>query len=113
MRISDKYISNFKKFIDGSFLRKTVSSQWMFFIYLEILSVLYIANQFSYEKIYMDMDFRRHEILELKSESVSIATKLMELSKESQVAKEAEARKLDLLISERPPQQIIMPKETK
>ncbi len=113
MKIPEKYITNFKKIIDGSLLRKTISTNWLFLIYLELLAVLYIANQFSYEKIYMNMDFCRQELLELKSESVFISSKLMELSKESQVAKELSDRKMNLMISDRPPQQIYMPKEIK
>jgi hypothetical protein len=111
MKRFENYTNRFKKFIDGSYLRHAVKGQWRFFMYLELLAILYITNQFAYERIFMDKEKLKKEINELKSESVTVAAKLMELSKESQVEKEVNKRGINLMISDTPPQEIIIPKE--
>jgi hypothetical protein len=108
MSKSETYANFLKRIIDGTVLSNTLKGQWLFIIYVEILIMFYIANQFAFEKIYQDTEQIKKEVYELKSEYIMISSKLMELCKESQVKNEVDKRNLKLIISPRPPKEIVI-----
>jgi hypothetical protein len=104
----EKYALKFKKVLDGSLFRDSMKGKWLFIMYLEFLTIIYIANRFWYEKIYMDTAKMRKEVMELKSESITVAAKLMEISRESQIEKQVKERGTNLQVTDCPPKQIFI-----
>ena len=74
--------------IDGTFLtRESVIKSLPFIFYIAFLAVLYIGNAFYAEKKIMQIEKIKKELKELRSESISVKSKLMYLSKQSEVIK--------------------------
>lgn len=94
----------FRQLIDGSLLtRKTVLKQLPFIIVLSVLAVLYIANRYHAMKINREIIELQTEIRELRARSITTAAELMNLSRQSQVAKMVREKGMDLKESVTPP----------
>ena len=96
------------KFIDGSLLKQFIAGNWKYIIFLHVLSVFYIHNRYSAEKIYMDTAKINKEIRELRTESILIATELMNISKEHDLALLTKQNGLDLYLPDSPPKEIVI-----
>jgi hypothetical protein len=73
---------------DGTFLtRQSVIKSLPFIFYIAFLAVLYIGNAFYAEKKIMQIEKIKKELKELRSESISVKSNLMYLSKQSEVIK--------------------------
>ncbi|MGQ1910926.1 FtsL-like putative cell division protein [Marinifilum sp. RC60d5] len=108
-----KEISNgsFKDFIDGSFLTKTVVvHQLPFVLFVVVLGILYISNRYTSEKVYRDMIKLEKELKDLRFESITTASDLMYMSKQSEVVKRVKRDGLDLIESTEPPIKIYLEK---
>jgi hypothetical protein len=96
-----------KYFLDGSILtRDSVVRQLPFILFLTLMAILYIANRFNAEKLVRETVRSQNEVRELRSESISIASELMFISKQTEVAKLVEQNGLDLKEATIPPKQI-------
>jgi len=100
----------FLRFIlDGSILTKDTFIRQLPFIFLMLfLAMVYIANRFHAEKIVRDTAQLQNELKELKSESITTASELMNISKPSEVIKIIEQNGLKLQEATEPPTKIIV-----
>lgn len=74
--------------IDGTILtRESVLKGLPFLFYIAFLAVLYIGNAFYAEKKVMQIEKIKKELKELRTESISVKSNLMYLSKQSEVIK--------------------------
>ncbi|MDQ1772160.1 hypothetical protein GQR60_16105 [Labilibaculum sp. A4] len=100
-----------KDFIDGSILTKTeVVQQLPFIIFLVVLGIFYISNRYRSERVYRDMVGLEQELKELRFESITTASDLMYMSKQSEVVKRVENEGLDLIEATEPPIKIYLEK---
>ncbi|MDE5420122.1 hypothetical protein L3049_19190 [Labilibaculum sp. DW002] len=77
-----------KDFIDGSILSKTaVVQQLPFILFLVALGIFYISNRYHSERVYREMISLEKELKELRFESITTASDLMYMSKQSEVVK--------------------------
>ena len=101
--------SEFKKFslkdlIDGSILtRKSIVKQIPYILFLSLLAGVYIGNRYHAEKIIRDLDKLQREVMDLRAESITSASDLMYISKQSEVAKLVKESHLNLKESVTPP----------
>ncbi len=95
---------SFRQIIDGSLLtRQAVVRQLPFILFLALLAVLYIANRYNAMRITRQVNELQAEIRELRARSITIAAELMNLSRQSQVARMVQEKGLDLKESVTPP----------
>ena len=78
-----------------------------FILFLTALGILYIANGYHTEKLYMRKMSLEKEVGELRFESITTASDLMKLSVQSEVEKRIREAGLDLTQSRVPPVKII------
>ncbi len=99
-----KKSSSIKDVIDGSFLNsKNFIGQLPFILFLTFLAILYIANRYHAEKVVRETSKIRSEVKELRAEAITITSKLMNISKQSAVARLVKERGLELKESTEPP----------
>lgn len=101
-----------KSIIDGSVLtRDSVVKQVPFIIFLTFLAILYIANRYHIERVVRDTVKIQREVEELRFESITTAADLMYISKQSEVARLVQEKKLGLEELVKPPGKIIIEKD--
>lgn len=95
---------SFKQIIDGTLLtRQAVIRQLPFILFLALLGVLYISNRYNAMRITRQVNEMQAEIRELRAHSITIAAELMNMSRQSQVARMVQEKGLDLKESVTPP----------
>jgi len=100
-----------KDFVDGSVLtRDAVVQQLPFVLFLVLLSIFYISNRYRSERVFREMVTLEKELKELRFESITTASDLMEMSKQSEVAKRVQREGLNLQESLEPPIKIYLKK---
>ena len=100
---------SFKDIISGSVLSKDVVVHHLpFILFIAILSIYYISNRYHSERVYRDMVGLEKELKELRFESITTASQLMYMSKQSEVVKRVEKEGLDLIESTEPPIKIYL-----
>jgi len=101
-----------KEFLDGSLLtKKIVLEQFPYLIFLTFLALIYIANRYHAEKVVRRTNTIQNELKELRSEAITMSSKLMEISRQSSVIKLIKKRKLDLTEPIKPAKRIVIDKE--
>lgn len=77
-----------RSFLGGAFLlnRKTVK-QLPFLLFLASLGLVYISNSYYSEKNIRRTDKLQHELKELRYEYISTKSQLMQMQRQSQIAK--------------------------
>ena len=104
--------SSLKDFINGSLLKsETIVKQLPFIIFLTFLALIYIANRYHAEKKLRNVINLQKEVKELRVEMITTESKLMYLSKQSEVVKLVEKKGLELNEAVEPPTKIIADKE--
>jgi len=99
--------TNFRDLLDGSILtRKSIVKQLPFVLFLSFLATVYIGNRFHAEKIIRDLSRMQEEVRDLRAASITTASELMFMSKQSEVIKMVEANQLELKESVKPPVRI-------
>ncbi|MBN1596740.1 MAG: hypothetical protein JW894_00455 [Bacteroidales bacterium] len=102
----------FRGFIDGSILTlSSVMKQLPFILFLVFLAVVYIANRYHAEKIVRQITKMKDEVKDLRSEQITTASELMNLSKPSNVKLLIEQKGIDLEEPEDPPKVIVAKKK--
>lgn len=94
-----------KNLLGGSFLAKDSSIRFLpFLLFLTFLGLIYISNIYYAEENIRKIDDLKNELKELRYEYISTHTKLMHISKQSELAKRLEV--LGLKESTTPPYKI-------
>jgi hypothetical protein len=97
--------------INGNFLtNKSSVKQAPFVMFLTLVALLYISNSYYAERKIRQINKINNEIKELRSEYITSKSKLMFVSKQSEVAKTAEEMGLPIKESTTPPGKIIVNK---
>ena len=78
-----------------------------FIVFLMVIGIVYIANGYHMEKLYMEKVALEKEVDELRFESITTASELMRLSVQSEVEKRIREAGLDLVQSRVPPVKIV------
>ncbi|MDE5423281.1 hypothetical protein L3073_13765 [Ancylomarina sp. DW003] len=100
---------SFKDIISGSVLSKDVVVRHLpFILFIAILGIYYISNRYHSERVYREMISLEKELKELRFESITTASDLMYMSKQSEVVKRVEKEGLDLIESTEPPVKIYL-----
>jgi hypothetical protein len=103
---------SFRGILDGSLLaKKEVAKQLPFIIFLTLLGIIYIANRYHAERVSREVLSLQEEVKELRAESITTASELMFISKQSEVSKLVEQRGLGLKESLEPPKKIVIEKK--
>jgi len=96
-----------KEVLSGSLIvKKTLLEQLPFVFFLTFIAVIYIGNRYHAERIYRRTVTLQNEIKELRSESITTASELMNLSKQSEVTKMIQEKGLEVKESVIPPVKI-------
>lgn len=96
-----------KEVLDGRLLADTVLRRNMVFVlFLTLLGILYIANGYNTEKLYMKKVALEKELGDLRFESVTTASELMRISVPSEVERRVKEAGLELVQSKEPPVKI-------
>jgi hypothetical protein len=104
--------SRFRNIMDGSLLtRDKVVKQLPFVLFLTLTIILYIANRYHAEKLVRRTLEMQTELKELRAESISTASELEYISRQSQVARLIDERNMDLKQLEKPPYQLVEEKK--
>jgi cell division protein FtsL len=99
--------TSLKEILDGSVLtREKVVKQLPFVLFVAFLMFLYIGNRYHTEKIIRQTLELQSELKELKAESISLASELEYLSRQSQVARLLKERGIGLVEAQAPPVKI-------
>ncbi len=100
-----------KNILDGSILtRDSVINQLPYIFFLTLIAAVYIANRYNAEKIVRQSYKVQAELKELRAESITVASKLMFVSKQSEVARLVKENGLGLEEAVEPPRKLIVEK---
>jgi hypothetical protein len=98
--------------INGNFLTNASAvKQIPFILFLVLVAIVYISNTYYAEKILRKTNNVNNEIKELRSEYITSKSDLMFISKQSEVARAAEAMKIGIKESVVAPKKIVVEKE--
>ncbi len=101
--------STLKSILDGSILTKDgVIDQLPYFGFLTLIAVFYIANRYHAESIVRETIKLQAEIKELRAESITSASKLMYVSKQSEVLRLVNKQNLGLKEAVEPPKKLVI-----
>lgn len=99
--------ANLRNILDGSLMtRELVVKNFRFLLLLTGLSLVLIANRYHAEKMVREKNGLQYKIKELRSESITVSSKLMELSRQSSVANLVEKKGLGLKELKKPAKKI-------
>ncbi|MDD2279840.1 MAG: FtsL-like putative cell division protein [Bacteroidales bacterium] len=105
---SAKRKGGIRDIINGNILNKeNVTSQIPYILFLAVLAIFYIGNRYKYEKLIRSEQTLQIEVKNLRAESITTASQLMFISKQSQVSRLVKERGLGLEESVTPPKKII------
>ena len=100
-----------KDFLTGNVLTsQTVSKQLPYIIFLAFLAVFYIGNRYRYEKLVKKEQKLQKEVRNLRAESITTASQLMFISKQSEVYRMVREKGLGLEELKTPAFKIIIDK---
>jgi hypothetical protein len=106
--IAPKRRGGVRDILNGNiFNKQTVSGQVPYILFLALLALIYITNRYRYEKLIRTGQAIQVEVKNLRAESITTASQLMFISKQSQVSKLVKERELGLVESVEPPKKIV------
>ena len=104
--------TSLREILDGSVLtREKVVRQLPFVLFITFLLILYIGNRYQTERAIRSTLILQTSLKELRAESISLASELENLSRQSQVARLVEQKSLGLVESQDPPIKITVKKK--
>jgi len=104
--------TSFREILDGSVLtREKVVRQLPFVLFITFLLILYIGNRYQTERVIRNTLILQTQLKELRAESISMASELENLSRQSQVSRLVEQKSLGLVESQDPPVKITVNKK--
>jgi|DewCreStandDraft_4_1066084.scaffolds.fasta_scaffold02077_21 hypothetical protein len=96
-----------KDFISGRILtHEIISGQMPYIIFLVVLAIIYIANNYHYNNLLRAELKLRKEVKNLRAESITTAAQYMSISRQSEVVKLVEEKGLGLIESRVPPKKL-------
>src|SRR5512145_1462592 len=96
-----------KEIINGTFLvRENMIRQLPFVLFLTLLGIIYIGNRFHAERMVRKIEELKIEVGNLRSEQITVASELMNISRPSQVSDLVESKGLGLKESLEPPKKL-------
>ncbi len=103
---------SFREIINGDiFAREQLMKNLWYILFVVFLTVVYIYNKYNTERVLIDIIKTQHEVKELRINSVSNATELMSLSKESEVINLVQKNELSIKELKKPPEKIVVKAE--
>ena len=109
MQVHKVFVRSAFDVINGNFLtNKSSLKQVPFVLFLTIIALFYIANSYYAERKIRQINKINNELKELRSEYITSKSKLMFVSKQSEVAKTAEQMGLPIKESTSPPGKIVV-----
>ncbi|GHV64688.1 hypothetical protein FACS1894199_03550 [Bacteroidia bacterium] len=102
---SDSKLS-LKGVIDGRWAQKAMRNNLPLILFWTLLAVFYISNGYSTENLHKQRLAMEKEVQELRFESVTTASQLMFICKQSEVKKRMQEVGLDLKENQEPPVRI-------
>ena len=104
--------TSLREILDGSVLtREKVVRQLPFVLFITFLLILYIGNRYQTENVIRSTLIFQTQLKELRTESISLASELENLSRQSQVARMLQQKSLGLVESQDPPIKITVKKK--
>lgn len=101
-----------KDFLDGSLItREIVLKNFNYLLFLTVLALFYIANRYHAEKIVRQTVAVQNELKELRSEAITVSSKMMKLSRQSAVYDLIKRYRMDLIQPVEPARKIVIEKE--
>jgi hypothetical protein len=98
-----------REWIDGSLLASdALMKQLPFIMFLTVLAVLYIGNRYNSDRLVRKTIKLQEEAKRLKSEMISTESRLMYISKQSEVKKNIEQQGLEIKEALKPSRKIII-----
>ena len=88
-----------------------ITKHYRYALFVVVLVVLVMSNRYQNERIIREIDSLKDSIKDLRSESISIAAELTNLSRPSEVARKVKEFKLNLIESDAPPKVIVVKKD--
>ncbi|NQU84680.1 MAG: hypothetical protein HQ541_02860 [Mariniphaga sp.] len=108
---SKKQKKGVKSFIGGAILTdERVTRQIPFIFFLAFLGLILITNRNSSEKTIRRIEVLQDSIKELRSESITISAKLMDVSRPSEVINKVKEAEIGLEEPINPPQKLVVKK---
>ena len=80
-----------RKFLGGEKLAESTFRLFPFVLFISFLAFVYIANNYYAERKIRNINKIQKELKEIKYEHISTKSKLMQISKQSQIAKKMES----------------------
>ncbi len=109
---NSKKASGVKSFIGGTILTDNrITKQLPFLLFLAFFGIVLIMNRNWSERTIRQIEVLKDTLDELRSESITMAAKLMDASRPSEVAKKVEEADIGLQEPVRPPQKITVKKK--
>ena len=110
---TDKFKSpgsfSFREIVNGDiFAREQLMKNLWYILFVVFLTVIYIYNKYQTENVLIDIIETQKEVKELRVYSVTNATELMSLSKESEVIRLVQENELGIKELKRPPEKIVI-----
>jgi len=98
-----------REIINGDiFAREQLMKNLWYILFVVFLTVIYIYNKYQTENVLIEIIETQKEVKELRAYSVSNATELMSLSKESEVIRLVQKNELEIKELKKPPAKIIV-----
>lgn len=98
-----------KGLFDGTILtREGVVRQLPYILFIVLLAIIYIGNRYHAEKVVRQESRLNMEIRELRAKSVSTAAELMDISRQSEVARLIKEKGMLLEEAVKPPKKLVI-----
>jgi hypothetical protein len=96
-----------KQILSGNVLtREAIKKHIWYVLFLVLLSIVYINNKYKTESLLISIVKLQNEVKEVRDRSVSYAADLMSISRESEVIKIVDEKKMNLQELKLPPEKI-------
>ena len=93
--------------LSGSILTSEfVRKQMLFIILLSVLALVYISNRYHAERVFRETEQIKDEIAELRAEKITVQSKLMRISRRSEILRLLRENGSELKESPVPPRKI-------
>ncbi len=100
--------ANLRNILDGSLMtRELVMKNYRYILLLTFLALILIANRYHAEKLVRETNTLQAKVKELRSESITVSSRLMEISRQSSVSELVEKRGLGLKELKEPAKKIV------
>ncbi|NTW32978.1 MAG: hypothetical protein HGB12_10180 [Bacteroidetes bacterium] len=104
-------LKGLRSVMDGTILtRNLLVRRLPFLLYIVFIAILYIGNSFYVEKRIIEIEKIKKELKELRSENISIKSKLMNCSRQSEIIKRITSSGIKESLC--PPNKIFVQKDT-